>query len=370
MGINIYETIFMEAALKEMPKVYTFIKDRYFGGAPTIFKTEKVVVDYDDGEGNMMAPFVIPRVGAVPMKRSGYNTYELVPPYIAPSRPLSIDDLTKRMAGESIVSTLTPEQRERQFLLDDMEFLDRAITRREEWMCVNTMLDNSCTMHHIGDKGDKPVDLTAQYYDGDENPGVFQQSAAWDVGTANKRGTWYKDVAAQAASLIDAGRNVTDLVVGSEVAEMILSDPWVHAMLDNRRIEIGEVDPQWQPNGVVRIGRLNFGGVALDIFSYRGTYQEINEDGKLETKNYFPIKGALLAAPNTGMLRYGAVTQVEMDQNTHTRTGTRVPKHNVDTVHNQKETILTARPIAAPIMKSPWRACRDVMSAPTTEDEP
>ena len=365
MAINIYQPVFMEAALKEMPKVYTFIKDRYFGSTPTIFKTEKIMIDYDDGEGNLLAPFVVPRVGAVPMMRSGYNTYELTPPYIAPSRPLSIDDLKMRMAGESIVSTMTPEQRERQFLIDDLAYLDRAITRREEWMCVNTMLDNACTMHHIGDKENKPDDFTAQYYDGDVNPGVFQPSSAWDVGTASKRGTWYKDVAAQAASLVDAGRNVTDLIVGSDVAEMILSDPWVHTMLDNRRIEIGEVDPRWQPNGAVRIGRLNFGGIALDIFTYRGTYQEKNaETGELETKHYFPTTGALLAAPNTGKLRYGAVTQVEMDTKTHTRTGTRVPKHNIDYVHNQKETILTSRPIAAPIMKSPWRACRDVMTAP------
>jgi hypothetical protein len=51
-----------------------------------------------------------------------------------------------------------------------------------------------------------------------------------------------------------------------------------------------------------------------------------------------------------------------MDNQTYTRTGTRIPKHNVNVDSNQKETILTARPIAIPNMKGAWRACTDVLS--------
>lgn len=359
---DIYSTHFMEAVIREKPTVYTFIRDRYFGGTAGVFKTPKIMVDYDDGAGNLLAPFVIPRVGKAPMGRAGYETRELTPAYIAPSRPLSIDDLEKRQAGESLVSTMTPAQRERNFLVDDLDFLDKAITRREEWMCVNTMLDNACTMEHIGDKADKHTDMVAQYYDGTNNPGVFKPSAKWAPGTANKRGTWYEDVCRQIESLTTAGREVTDLVVGNNVAQIILNDPWVLSMLDNRRGWLGEVDPRWQPNGVVRIAKLNFDGVELEIFSYKGTYQVMGKDGKMQTEQYFPAGGALLAAPNTGKLRYGAVTQVEMDNNTYTRTGKRIPKHNVNVDTNMKETILTARPNAAPNMKGQWRACRNVLA--------
>lgn len=357
---DIYSTHFMEALIREKPKVYSFLRDRYFGGTPSIFKTEKVYVDYDDGEGNLLAPFVVPRVGKVPMERVGYETRELAPSYIAPSRPLSIDILTKRMAGESLVSTMTPAQRERSYLVGDLDFLDKAITRSEEWMCAGTLLDNACEIVHIGDKENKGVKFEARFYEGSENPGVFKPADKWEVGTATKRGVWYNEVCREAAGLMDAGRTVTDLVLGPEVGEMVQCDPWVIAMMDNRRMEIGKVDPKWQDNGVVYVGRLNFGGVMLDVMIYRGSYQEKEKTGKLTTKQYFPSNGALLAAPNTGKLRYGMVTQVEMDKKTYTRTGTRIPKHNVDVDANLKETILTARPLPAPIMKSPWRACRDV----------
>lgn len=358
--IDIYSTQFMEGVIREKPQVYTFLRDRYFTERD-IFKTKKVLVDYDDGEGNLLAPFVIPRVGKMPMGRGGYETRELEPAYVAPSRPLSIDVLEKRMAGENIVSTMTPAQRERYYLVDDLEFLDRAITRREEWMCAQTMLDNECVMEHVGDRADKGDPLKAQFYDeGGVNPGVFTPTKKWEIGTAAKRGSWYNDVCAQAASLLDSGREVADLVVGGEVADLIQSDPWVVTMLDNRRIDMGQIDPRWQENGVVRLGALNFGGVVLEIFTYRGSYQEKDKTGKLVTRGYFPAKGAMLAAPKTGKLRYGAVTQVEMDGQTYTRTGARVPKHNVDVGANAKETILTAAAVAAPKMKGQWRACRDV----------
>lgn len=360
MEFDIYQTHYMEALIREKPTVYSFLKDRYFSDTSE-FKTEKVFVDYDDGEGNLLAPFVIPRVGKVPMDRAGYETRELSPAYIAPSRPLSIDVLTKRLAGESLVSTLTPAQREKQYLVGDLDFLDKGISRTEEQMCSGILLDNAFEAVHIGDKEGMGKKYEAHFYDGTENKGVFVPKAKWAVGTEAKRGTWYDDTCREAYDLAESGRSVTDLVVGSAVAELVLNDPWVLKMMDNRRVELGTIDPRWNENGVVYLCRLNFAGIPLDVFCYRGSYQVKDpKTGKLVTKYYFPANAALLAAPNTGKLRYGMVTQVEMDGKTYSRTGKRVLKHNVNVDTNLKETILTARPIAAPKMKNPWRACRDV----------
>ena len=363
MAYDIYSPEFMMALVREIPQNYTFIKDRYFGADPTMFKTEKVLVDYDDGAGRIMAPFVIPTVGPIPVTRDGYETNELTPPYIAISLPLTIADLTHRLAGESIVSELTPEQREKFYLMNDMNTLDLAVTRREEWMCVNTMLDNECKMTHIGNNGAKGRDLTARYYSG-TNDGVFKPSEVWAASTDDKQpGTWYKGVCAQLSDMRKRGRNATDLIVGSQVGQMILNDPWVWKMLDNRRAELGEVDPRWQAAGVTRIGKLNFGGKDLEIFIYEGTYEERDVKSRsLTSKDYFPTTGALLAEPNSGKLAYGAVNQMEKDEKFHTRTGTRVPKSVADVHHNAKETMLTSRPIAVPKIKSPWRGCRNVFS--------
>lgn len=363
MAYDIYHPAFMAQVIKEKKPIYTFVKDRYFSADTTFFKTEKVLVDYDDGAGSVMAPFVIPRIGPVPMTRVGYETREIVPPYIAISMPLTIDDLTRRLAGESIVSTMTPEQRERVYLASDIDTLDKAITRREEWMCVETMLDNACTMRHVGDNGEKGYDLIAKYYDGNNNPGVFVKSAPWTPSANEKTpGNWYTDTCKQLSEMRKAGRAATELLVGSEVAQIILQDAWAWKMMDIRRANLGELDPRWQENGVNRIGRLNFGGKDLDILVYEGTYEERDvKTRKLTVKDYFPSKGVLLATPNSGKLLYGAVNQMERDEKFHTRTGARVPKHSADVKHNVRETMLTSRPIAVPQIKSPWRANRNVV---------
>lgn len=364
---DIYGTRFLEGVIREKPQVYTFLRDRYFP-EQLVFSEEKVRVDYDDGEGNLLAPFVVPEVGRVPFGRSGYETDELEPAYIAPSRPLDIKALKKRLPGEKPDSGKTPAEREGYYLVGDMDFLDKTISRREEWMCAQTMLDNACIMEHVGDRVNTKLTKkkTAYFYDhdgGGTNPGVFKPKEKWAVGTATKRGSWYNEVCRQIESLTAAGREVTDLLLGNDVADLVMNDPWVMAALDNRRFELGKLDPRWQPNGVTRLGALNFGGVILEIFNVRGTYQAPDKDGKLKTELYIPAAGAILAAPKTGKKRYGAVTQVEMDGNTYTRMGTRVPKRVVDVGTNMKETILTSAPVMAPKMKGQWRACRDVLTA-------
>ena len=370
MSLDIYSPYWMEQAIHDLPVQYSFFKDRYFNST-ILFPQEKVVVDYDDGEGNIMAPFVLPRVGDVPLIREGYETYELTPPYISVSLPLSIDDLLKRQIGESIMSDRTPEQREKVYLTNDLATLDKAIARREEWMCVNTMLDNACTMTHIGQNGDKGKDITAQYYEDDDNPGVFTVSEAWDTAEDEYTpGNWFTDVCDQLSDMRAAGREATDLIVGPNVADLILTDKWAWKHMDIRRDNLGEIDPRWGVAGITRIGRLNFRGHDLEIFCYEGTYQERDvETGTLTTVPYFPEDAVLLCAPGTGIFRYGAVTQMEDDKQFHTRAAARVPKYVANTEHNQRKTILTSRPLAAPRLKGQWRACRDVFTASSEEEE-
>ena len=108
--MNIYDTLYMLAAVEELAPEPTFFKRRYF---PTdmdldVFGTSKVLADYKEGN-RKAAPFVIPRVGPLPVGRGGFSTYELEPGNISISKPLTIDQLTKRGFGESIMSTATPE---------------------------------------------------------------------------------------------------------------------------------------------------------------------------------------------------------------------------------------------------------------------
>ena len=154
---NMLETYTLMAIGEEIVPRANFFRDRYFPtDAGDLFASDKVLTEYRKGD-RKMASFVSPRVGDIPMDRRGYEIHEYQPAFIAPSRPLTADELNKRGFGEALYSQSTQAQRAARLLQDDLRDMDLRIERREEWMCAKTMIDNGCTMQEYLDdktKGD------------------------------------------------------------------------------------------------------------------------------------------------------------------------------------------------------------------------
>ena len=80
--------------------------DRYFptNAASDVFATDDVLVEYRKGS-KKAAPFVAPRKGGITILREGYTMKRFTPAYIAPKRPLSIDDLKREASGRLFILT-------------------------------------------------------------------------------------------------------------------------------------------------------------------------------------------------------------------------------------------------------------------------
>lgn len=359
--MNIYDTLYMLAAVEVLKPEATFFKRRYF---PTdmnidVFGTSKVLADYKEGH-RKAAPFVLPRIGSLPIGRDGFSTYELEPGNISVSRPLTIDQLNKRGFGESIMSTATPEERARYLMMDDLNFLSACISRTEEKLACDTMLDNGCIMRHETDDPEVYVDIPARFYDGENNPALFTPGAAWEHGKdEHTPGNWYYDVIQMIKMLTFRGNPATDLVVSNDVGNFLMEDPWVQFMMDNRRADYGSINPEALTEYVISLGRFNFGGRVLEIFVNDGTFEDA--DGK--DVPFLAEGSAIVTAPDCGKGLYGAVTQKEMDNQWHTHAGTRVPNHISTIKPPVDETIMSSRPLLVPKRPSPWTAAKDVFSA-------
>ena len=149
--LNFFDNYLLQAITEEIVPETSFFRDRYFPTeAGDIFAADKVLTEYQKGD-RKMACFVAPRVGDIPVERKGYAIHEYQPAYIAPSRLLTIDDLSKRGFGEAIFPGSTPAERAARLQLRDLTDLDRRIRRLEEWMAVQTMINNGCTMQEYVD---------------------------------------------------------------------------------------------------------------------------------------------------------------------------------------------------------------------------
>ena len=362
--MNIYDTCYMLGAVEEIPLEHTFLRTRYFptNNETDIFASTHVLADYRE-VSQKRAPFVIPRIGAIPGMREGFSTYELEPANIAVSMPLTLDQFKNRGFGESLMSRKTPAERARGMLLQDLSELSRRISRTEELLAAQTILDNGAIMRHRSDREDVYEDVGVHFYDGESNPALYTPAAAWTHSTYSDGiwtpGSWYADICAMIKFLTSHGRPVTELLVASDVGDFLMEDGWVLAMLDNRRVELGGIDPSVLTEDVYQIGRLNFKGRLLPILVETGTY----EDASGEDTPYIPLGTVIAIAPNVGRGLYGAVTQMEDDGEFHTYAGMRVPQSIWTKRPPTKETQLVSRPLFVPKRANPWCVAKNVLGS-------
>ncbi|MDO5574430.1 MAG: major capsid protein [bacterium] len=348
MAINIYQTQTMMAALQLLPPKPTFLRDRYFPTTPNdIFVTEDVLVEYKDEAQRILAPCVVPYKGGIAVARDGYKTERYTPANVAPERVLTIVNLQKKQFGETLFSQKTPAMREAALLAQDMIDLNDMIDAREEYMAAQTLLNNGYTMKHYADKygGDSYEEFKMQFYDEQTNPAVYVPSKNWSISSTSM----IQDMAAMARQLKRRGLAASDLVVASDVADVMINNVYIQKLLDNRRLNIVNINPTQLPNGATSIGVINVNGTMIELISYDAQYQ----DESKVTRDMIPSGKIVLTAPGCGRTLYGAVTQIEQsDGEFHTYASNRVPHVITDAKNSIKTLTQNAKPLTVPNFKN------------------
>lgn len=346
--IDIFSTYTMRAVIETIVPEAFFFKDRYFPTeANDIFKSDKVLVEYRKGS-RKMAAFVTPRIGAIPVERRGFEVHEYEPAYTGLSHPLTADDLAKRNFGEALYSNSTPAERAIRLQKEDFIDLDLRISRREEWMAVQTMMNNACEMQEYYENGTKGDIRYVQFFEGESSEHAYITANKWNSDNADIIG----DVKAMCDLLAQRGLNAADLIIGADVSNVFYSNPTILKLLDaNLKVNFGGIDEKLVYPGVSTLGVLNFRGYILRVWVVNNTYE--NEDGK--NVSYFPADGAMVTFPKCGHLMYGQITQIPHNSdNFQTVAAKRVPKLNIDREHNTRSLVLAACPLAAPKVYSPY----------------
>lgn len=346
--LNFFDNYVLMAITEEIVPQASFFRDRYFPtGAEDIFAADKVLTEYMKGD-RKMACFVAPRVGDIPVDRRGYEIHEYQPAYIAPSRLLTLDDLRKRGFGEALFNGSTPAERAAKLQLKDLSELDVRIARREEWMAVQTMINNGCTIQEYLDANTVGESRIIKFYD-NATEHTYTVANKWD--TAN--GDIFGDVQAMCTMLSNRGLPAADLVLGTDAASAILDNEKVQRLLDKSSgIIIGEIRQQLSPYpGVVYMGTLNFGGFMLNLISVNETF--VNDNNV--TEKYFPATSAMVTAPECGHMMYGQISQIDYGATDYkTYAAKRVSKFVLDQDKDTRKLRLGARPLAAPKNYCPY----------------
>ena len=356
MAIDIYSTARLIQAVEGINPASSFLRDTYFpSGAADVFSTEQVLVEYKDGD-RRLAPFVTPYQNGFPMTRTATEMSAYTPPTVAPKRPITLDDINKRGFGEALFGSVSPQQRAQLLAMGDLSDLDRAITRREEWMCAQVMTENGVTLTQLADDDATGTPGVVKYYSEVSNPAAVSVATKWDAAGADILG----DMAEMVRKLTRAGLPAQDFVCSPDVADAVINDEAIQKMLDNRRYDLGEVAPRVEAPGASLICVLNVRGHNIRVISYDEVYTD--EDGEAQT--YIPEGTGVMTAPRAGHTLYGAVSQVEQaDGEFHTYGKRRVPKYVADPTGNVRTLALSARPLPAPLNKNPFIVAKSLLTA-------
>jgi hypothetical protein len=292
-----YETKTMLAPFEQGPLVSTFLRDTFFGGRQ-FAQTPLIEFDFRRGR-RKMAPFVAPLVGGKLMERQGFETRFFRAPRIAPVRALRTPDLEARMMGETVYSQRSPADRAAELLAEDAIFCDEAISRREEWMCRNVLVNGAITV--TADTGYQMVVDYTQSSAGAANNHLVP-AVKWDVATGSDP---IGDLeTARLATIKDSGIAPNVALFGVNAAKVFIRNPQVATLLDKQRFEIAGIQPIIQSNSVVRFGRVP----GLELYEYA----EYFEDDVGTIFPMLPDNFVMLLSTNApNKIVYGAFTQLE-----------------------------------------------------------
>ena len=311
---------------------------------PVTFPTTVVDVDYTKG-GRQLAPFVVPGSKGVNMGREGFTTKSYKPPMMRPKRNLSADDLAKRMAGESIISTRTPAERAQEYRAKDLVELTDMCVRREEFMAAQLLINGSYDVEGYADDGVKKLIDTISFN--------FTQKT-----TMSGTDMW-TDANADAYGQIETASMTIRKNAGVVPTAMFMSNATSRKLLENKSVydkllvpsrdnlALMSIKPVVESPEVVRFGRLE--AMNLDMFTYDGIY--VNDAGQATA--YLPDGYVIIGVPGKGRRMYGAITQMEKGE-FNTYEGRYVPKVTFDDEADTSSIIVSSRCIVVPENIDDW----------------
>lgn len=298
MAIDIFDTRTMLDVVRNMKRPTSFFRDKFFPGYKT-FVTEKVDVDIVSAR-RRVATFVHKRKPGVVVNRDGYQTKTYEAPFISHKMPTTAEDILKRSPGENIYSGRDPMARASERLAEDLATLEDMIIRRENLMAQEALWSGTQTIK--GDGVDEVIDFGMSADHKATLTGTDLWSATTSADPMGDLKEW------RLKCIQDSGFAPDVCIMSEEVADYFIKNAEVQKLLDNRRIEMGLINPKELPNGVTYIGTIS--RLGLDIYTYNDWY--LDPDTGVE-KPFVPLKKVGLFSTQARYDRlYGAYIDMEL----------------------------------------------------------
>jgi major capsid protein E len=298
MAVDMYDTRTMTRALEQMKPVRTFLRDTIFGD------TENHVsryVDIDIQKGNRrIAAYVSPKLEGKVVRREGFETKTYEAPYTKEKMITSATELQNRPMGmDMYAGAMTPGEAAQRQLGKDLRTLDERIIRLEEVQSSEAIQTGKVTVSGEG------IDFVVDFGMSGTHLPTLLLTARWsDLANSDPLGNLrdWSDIVSQ-----DSGMVPRDIIVGKDAMRNFVRNTSVQAILNNRRITMGDIKPELLPAGVRYWGYLD--EVGLDVWEYTEWYYDVGTSSELPMID--PDKVVMWARGARATRHYGAVQDLK-----------------------------------------------------------
>lgn len=343
--VSIYEPRTMMGVIRKLPPVHTFFRSTFFSKEKT-FVTKSVDMDYKKG-ARKLAPFVSREIGGKVVPNTGYTTETYTPPFIAPDKVTTIDDILDRQPGESMYSGRTPAQRAVIQMSEDFTDLREMILRREEWMCAQAMLTGKIVV--LGEGVKDTIDFRFT------NLLDISKDAKrkWKGGTAQNK---YADLKAWHEKVQKEGfTNCNVCIMASDVVTEFLMDEQIQKLLDVKNYALAVIKPTQKENNVTYIGTIH--ELGLDLYQYNEWYVDDWTDQANPVELPMVPAGTLMMASTHAKysMYYGAISILnQRTEKWETVAGKYVPDTFIKKRPDRRFLSLQSAPVPVPHEVDSW----------------
>ena len=264
---SVYKTVTMMRALEQMKAPNIFLARTFFNyDNPTFSDDREVHIDIYK-EKRRMANFQSHKIDGQIVDKTNFETHSYKPGYIKPKISLDADDVDHRpMEGVIYNSRVNPAAKQATIVGKQLKVLRDICTRKIEWMAARALQDGEITVSGEGIPT-SIIDFNMLNTHKVELTSTNVWSDSDDCSPIDDLSDWKR------LTLKDSGRQAKKCVMSFDSFTNFLASNQVRDYMDKLKINLGEIAPRDEMDGVTFIGRI----LGLDIYVYDEWY--IDEDG-------------------------------------------------------------------------------------------
>lgn len=305
ISTNAFEPRSLARMIEIRKRPYNWYLDTYYRAGAELHGSRLVQLDVLVG-GQKLAPIQRPTDASKMVAREAGSEKLIRLPYMKPGRPTNAEEIIQRRAmGAHLYSERNLVEAAQRQIGRDIEDLDDMISRRLEFMASRGVITGKTPLVSLDETGavmgiDAEVDWGMP---GAHLVTITTDTEKWTHADsdpiANMR-AWGNLIAQS------SGMSATIATVGSSVAAALLNHADIRALLDNRRMEVGQIDlSAMSVEGINYIGRI----AGIDVYEDLRTYQADNTGAATP---YTPIDRVVLGSRNAeNRVHYGPISDLK-----------------------------------------------------------